>query len=291
VLRNGDIVDIITSKKPNPKLDWIKFVQTHTAKTRIRQWYKHQFRQEHEHDGRALLEAELTKSVYDEMVKNGKLLEVAKELNFTSLPDMLMALGYGELNPPKILNRLKREQQNVVLAEQHPKLLQRPRYRPELKDSPIEGLKGMLYSLAKCCSPVPGDQIMGVVTRSRGVMVHRDDCLNLLHVNPERKMWVSWDGQKKPQKHTVKLEIHSIDRVGVLKDILIQIADNNTNVTSARVKTLPNQTAIIEVSVDILDLGSLESLKEVIRRVPDVVSVKRQLFRPGQKPNDNGFDD
>ena len=286
VLRNGDIVDIITSKKPAPKLDWIKFVQTHTAKTRIRQWYKLQFREEHEHDGRHLLEADLTKAVYDEMVKSGKLLEVARELNFTSLQDMLMALGYGELNPPKILNRLKREQQNATLLEQNPRLMQRPRYRPDRRESPIEGLKGMLYSLAKCCSPVPGDQIMGVVTRSRGVMVHRDDCMNLTQVNPERKMWVSWDGQKKPQKHAVKLEIHGIDRVGVLRDVLIQIADNQTNVTSARVKTLPNQTALIEVGVDIMDLNSLESLKEVIRRVPDVISVKRQLFRPGQKPQD-----
>jgi GTP diphosphokinase / guanosine-3',5'-bis(diphosphate) 3'-diphosphatase len=286
VLRNGDIVDIITSKKPAPKLDWIKFVQTHTAKTRIRQWYKLQFRQEHEHDGRHLLEADLTKAVYDDMVKSGKLLEVARELNFTSIQDMLMALGYGELNPPKILNRLKREQQNAAMLEQNPRLMQRPSYRPNRRESPIEGLKDMLYSLAKCCSPVPGDQIVGVVTRSRGVMVHRDDCMNLTQVNPDRKMWVSWDGQKKRQKHAVKLEIHSIDRVGVLRDVLIQIADNQTNVTSARVKTLPNQTALIEVGVDIMDLNSLESLKDVIRRVPDVISVKRQLFRPGQKPQD-----
>jgi GTP diphosphokinase / guanosine-3',5'-bis(diphosphate) 3'-diphosphatase len=289
VLRNGDIVDIITSKKPAPKLDWIKFVQTHTAKTRIRQWYKLQFREEHEHDGRHLLESELTKAMYDEMVKSGKLLEVARELNFTTIQDMLMALGYGELNPPRILNRLKRDQHHATLLEQNPRLLQRPSYKPNharVKDSPIEGLKGMLYSLAKCCSPVPGDQIVGVVTRSRGVMVHRDDCMNLSQVNPERQMMVSWDGQKKPQNHTVKLEIYSIDRVGVLKDVLIQIADSNTNVTSARVKTLPNQTATIEVSVDIQDLNSLESLKDIIRRVPDVISVKRQLFRPGQKPQD-----
>jgi GTP diphosphokinase / guanosine-3',5'-bis(diphosphate) 3'-diphosphatase len=292
VLRNGDIADIITSKKPNPKLDWVKFVQTHTAKTRIRQWFKHQFRSEHEHDGRHLLEVELTKAVYDDLVKTGKLLETAKELNYTSVQDMLMALGYGELNPPKILNRLKREHQNAAILENHPRLLQRPRTQPDRKDSPIEGLKGMLYALAKCCSPVPGDQIIGVVTRSRGVMVHRDDCLNLEHVNPDRKMWVSWDGgQQKPQKHAVKLEIHAFDRVGVLKDILIQIADNETNVTSARVKTLPNATAIIEVGVDIVDLSSLESLKQVIHRVPDVVSVKRQLFRPGQKQGAQDNDD
>jgi GTP diphosphokinase / guanosine-3',5'-bis(diphosphate) 3'-diphosphatase len=297
VLRNGDIVDIMTSKKASPKLDWIKFVQTHTAKARIRQWFKHQFRIEHEQDGRVLLEAELTKAGYDALLKDGKLLEIAKEMNFIEVPDMLMALGYGEINPPKIINRLKREQQNAEAIANNPKLAERHHHQQQRtphhghKDSPIEGLKGLLYTLAKCCSPVPGDPIIGVVTRSRGVMVHRDDCLNLTHVNPDRKILVSWDGKstQKPRTHSVRLEIQSIDSVGILAAVSARIAENGTNVVKAHIRTV-NRIAIIDVTVEVADLSSLELLKTVLRKIPDVFCVKRQLFRPGQRNTESEID-
>jgi guanosine-3',5'-bis(diphosphate) 3'-pyrophosphohydrolase len=281
VLRNGDIVEIITSKKAEPRLDWIKFVQTQQAKSRIRQWYKHHFREAHEAQGHALLEAELTKATVEEATRNGKLLEVAKDLNYVTLEDMFMALGYGELNTTKVINRLKREQQTVLMTERFKRF-------PAPKEpgtpgagggsSQVQGLRGMLYHLAKCCTPVPGDAIVGVVTRSRGVMIHRDDCINLSHVNPDRQMWVNWEGDQ-GKNHSVKLEVQVIDRVGALKDILTEIADTNTNVTGARVKVTPDQTALVEVTVEISDLAHLETLKTRIRRVKDVISVKRQVFR------------
>jgi RelA/SpoT family (p)ppGpp synthetase len=282
VLHNGDIVEIITNKKANPRLDWIKFVQTQQAKGRIRQWYKRNFREEHEVQGRHMLEAELSKSTLDELIRSGKFLEVAKELNYTTMEDLYLAVGYGELNLMRVVNRLKREDNTDLLT-------QRLRPRPSLrkssdKKSGIQGLKGMLYNLAKCCMPVPGEPIVGVVTRARGVMIHREDCINLNHVNPERQMEIAWEHESdKVAHHSVKLEINVIDRVGVLKDILTQIADTNTNLTDAKVRNLPDKSAIIEVTVDIQNLDHLDRIKNSILKVNDVITVRRHQPKLGQK--------
>jgi guanosine-3',5'-bis(diphosphate) 3'-pyrophosphohydrolase len=278
-LRNGDIIEIITSKKSSPRLDWITFVQTQTAKSRIRQWYKKHYRDDHEEQGRKLLEAELTRGLVDEAVKSGKMLAVAQELNYTSLEDLFVALGYGELNLSRITSRLKRE-----ATPDHDPLLHSIATRPDRpraddrKD--IQGLEGMVYQNAKCCNPLPGEGITGVVTRSRGVMIHRDDCVNLQHANPQRLMSVSWEGGAS-SKHSVKLDIHVIDRVGVLKDILTKIADYNTNISNTKVKIMPDHSATVEVTLEVENLKHLDRVREAIYKVNDVISVHRQS---GQLP-------
>jgi GTP diphosphokinase / guanosine-3',5'-bis(diphosphate) 3'-diphosphatase len=282
VLRNGDIVEIITTKKSTPRLDWIKFVQTQQAKGRIRQWYKRNFREEHEQQGKQLLEAELTRAIVEEITRSGKLLEISKELNYTNLEDLYLALGYGELNLTRVVNRIKREEPSEWML---PSFKPRAVIRKESGKGEIDGLKGMLYHLAKCCMPVPGEPIVGVVTRSRGVMIHREGCINLNHVNPDRQMFIGWEGEaEKVATHSVKLEINVIDRLGVFKDILIRISDTNTNLADAKVKALADNTAIIEVTVDIHNLDHLDRLKTEIQKVSDVLSVRRfqtRLNKPG----------
>ncbi len=289
-LRNGDIVEIITSKKASPRLDWIKFVHTPHARTCIRQWFKKNFKEDHIEQGKALLEAELTRAAVDEAVKNGKLLEIAQHLNYSKLEDMFLALGYGELSLPRVLNRLRKDKEEKAtptletIANANANMFQK---RKSAASEEIEGLQGMLYHLAKCCSPLPGDLIVGVVTRSRGVMIHREDCINLNHVNEERMMQIRWtesvgDGKKKSY-HSIRLEVHVIDRLGIFKDVLSRIAEINTNVSNARVKMLANNTAIIEVTVDISDLEHLEKVKRVISKLSDVISVTRAQIRPLKK--------
>ncbi len=296
-LHNGDIVDILTNKRSTPRLDWIKFVQTQQAKTRIRQWFKKNFKEEHEAQGRQLIEAELTKNGVEELIRSGRMMDTAKELNYTCVEDLFTALGAGEINAPRVINRLKKYTAHATQATEGAKD-NLPKMRPvqqshknyEHKDSEIEGLQGMLYHLAKCCTPVPGEEIIGVVTRSRGVMVHRDDCSNLSHVNPDRQMVVEW-GRKAAEKqasskHSVKLEAHVIDRVGVLKDILGKIADTRTNLSNTKVRMHEDNTAIIEVTIDVENVDHLERVQQAIRKVPDVISVKRHQFRvakPGGK--------
>ncbi len=278
-LKNGDIIEIITNKKSTPRMDWISIVQTQTAKSRIRQWFKKHYREEHEEQGRRLLEAELTRAGFDETLRNGKLQQIAEELNYSNTEDLLVALGYGEINLPRILNRLKQEEKEA----EHDPLLRRFADRKPAKPSgkDIQGLEGMMYQLAKCCNPLPGESIIGVVTRSRGVMIHRDDCVNLSHANPNRRMYVSWEGEQ-ATKHSVKLEIHVIDRVGVLKDILTKIADYNTNISNTKVKILPDHTASIEVTLDVDSLKHLDRVKEAIYQVNDVIGVRRQRGRAGK---------
>lgn len=277
-IRNGDIIDIITNKKSTPRLDWITFVQTQTAKSRIRQWYKKHYREEHEEQGRKLLEAELTRAAVEEAVKNGKMLQVAHEMNYTSLEDLFVAIGYGEVHLTRVINRLKREVQtdHDPLLHSIATRIQRPRN----DRADIQGLEGMVYQNAKCCNPLPGEGIIGVVTRSRGVMIHRDDCSNLSHANPDRLMHVSWEGGA-ASKHSVKLDIHVIDRVGVLKDILTKIADYNTNLSNTKVKIQPDHTAMVEVTLEVDSLNHLDRVREAIYRINDVVSVRRQRGSTG----------
>jgi len=277
-LKNGDIIEIITNKKNTPRLDWINFVQTQTAKSRIRQWYKKHYREEHVEQGKKLLEAELTRAVVDEALKSGKLFKIAEELNYTALEDLLVAIGYGELNLTRIVNRLKREPELDFDPMLH-NFAARKERPPQRTGQDIQGLEGMMYQNAKCCNPLPGEPIIGVVTRSRGVMIHRDDCINLSHANPNRRMYVSWEGENQ-SKHSVKLDIHLIDRVGVLKDILTKIADCNANISNTKVKILPDRTACIELTLEVDSLKHLDRVREAIYQVNDVISVRRQRGRP-----------
>ncbi len=291
-LNNGDIVEIIRRKNAQPRLDWLHFVKTQAAKNKIRQWFKFHMRDEHATDGRRMLEEKLSRASYDDAVQSGELLKAANELNYETAEDLLVAVGYGELNLTRVVNRLKKmqataPQENVL---EQIKKFQKHRIRTPGKKSPIPALAGMLYHLARCCTPVPGEDIVGVVTRSRGVMVHRNDCKNLDHVTVERKMALFWeeDVEAYHQTHTVRLEVHVIDRVGVMKDILGRIADTHTNVSNVRVKMGGDGTANIELTVDVVNAHHVERVKSAIRRISDVVGVKRQQFRVGRNEKGDG---
>lgn len=284
ILKNGDFIEILTNKKSSPRLDWINFVQTQQAKSRIRQYYKKHFKEEHEVQGRRMLEEALTRAVFDEVLKSGKLNDVVRSLNYTTLDDLFIAVGYGEINVQRVTNKLKQPGEKLPQTEIP---LRRASSAVLPGKEEIQGLEGMLYQVAKCCSPLPGEPIAGVVTRSRGVMVHRDDCPNLEQANQERMMAVSWGGSAiaSPIKtNAVKLEVHAFDRVGVLKDILSKVADLKTNLSNAKVRINPDQTAIVEITVDVQNLQHLERIKQAILEVKDVVSVKRQQNGP-LKPN------
>lgn len=290
VLKNGDIVEVMTNKKSSPRLDWLHFVQTHQAKNHIRGWYKKHYREEHEEQGKRLLEEQLTRAVFDEVVKSGQLLDVAKSLKYENVSDMFVALGYGEFNIQRVTNRLQAMRVRIgssaaqTISEQASELataqLERIRQFSKRKHTgeDIQGLEGMLYHLAKCCNPLPGEPIIGVVTRSRGVMVHREDCLNLGQANSERLMTLSWGksaNETKSRTQSIKLDIHAIDRMGVLKDIIGKIADLKTNISNTKVQMLADHTALVEVTVDIQNLQHLERVREAIMQINDVISIKR----------------
>lgn len=268
-LHNGDIVEILTSKTPAPRLDWLNFVVTKQASSKIKQWFKKNNREEHIEVGRSNLEHELTKAVFDEYTKSGEFEKVAKAMNYVSAEDLFAALGYGETTVNKIINKLKKpEPQKLPEATFH----NSSRKKSE-KD--IIGLEGLLYSIAKCCSPIPGEPIVGVVTRAKGVTVHRMDCQTLEHIEPERLMDIRWSGDNTNKTYTTTIRVETAEKLGLLKDIIAAVSDNNTNITYANVKSKSGKVGIIELGMELDNIDTLKKVILSIQAIPDVYSVKR----------------
>lgn len=293
-LKNGDIVEIITQKNSHPSLDWLNFVRTSAAKNRIRQWYKRSRREENVARGRELLEKELGKSGFEALLKSEPMQAVAERCNYHSVEDLLAALGYGEVTLNLVLNRWRevvKAQQPIATApksedrgvsseefEKRPSPLT-PRPSPH-SESPIAGVEGLLYYLAGCCSPIPGEAIIGVVTRSsRGISIHRQACQNVENVPGDRLVPVSWNPShsqsSRPQTYPINVQIEAIDRVGVLKDILSRLSDHSINVRNAQVKTYDGQPAVIELGIEIRDRDQLEHVFTQIKKMSDILNLRR----------------
>ncbi len=279
-LNNGDIVELFTSKTGTPKLHWLKFCVTKQAQSKIRQWFKKHNKEENILKGKTMLEQELTKTVYDESLKNGHLLEAAKILNYLTVEDMLAAIGNGETTTAKVTSRIKKSNQDS--SNQYIQAKKKSHYKDE-----IAGLEGMLYNFAKCCSPVPGEHIAGVVTRGKGVSVHRIDCPSLDTIPEERLMKISWKNTETPNKtYVTSIRINCVDKMGMLKDILVKAADCNTNITYANVKTSSTKKiGIIELGVEVNGIENLNAVINAFQSLPDVHSVKRIQLNSKAKAN------
>jgi len=284
-LHNGDIVEILTSKTPAPRLDWLNFVVTKQASSKIKQWFKKNNREEHIEVGRSNLEHELIKAVFDEYTKSGEFEKIAKVMNYVSAEDLFAALGYGETTVNKIINKLKKpEPQRLPEATFH----NSSRKKSE-KD--IIGLEGLLYSIAKCCSPIPGEPIVGVVTRAKGVTVHRMDCQTLEHIEPERLMDIRWSGDNTNKTYTTTIRVETAEKLGLLKDIIAAVSDNNTNITYANVKSKSGKVGIIELGMELDNIDTLKKVILSIQAIPDVYSVKRiqtSFSTPNMPRKNNG---
>ncbi len=268
-LHNGDIVEILTSKTPAPRLDWLNFVVTKQAASKIKQWFKKNNRDEHIEVGKSNLEHELTKSVFDDYMKSGEFDKVAKQMNYLSAEDLFAALGYGETTLNKIINKLKKPE-----APKQPAGTFHGTTRKK-SEKDIIGLEGLMYSIARCCSPIPGEPIVGVVTRAKGVTVHRMDCPMLEHIEPERLMDIRWSGDNANKTYNTTIRVETAEKQGLLKDIIAAVSDNGTNINYANVKSKSGKIGIIELGIE---LDNIETLKKVIlsiQAIPDVYSVKR----------------
>lgn len=267
-LNNGDIVEILTSKTQAPRLDWLNFVVTKQASSKIKQWFKKNNREDHIEVGKANLEHELTKAVFDEYVKNGEFDKVAVAMNYQSGDDLFAALGYGETTLNKIINKLKKPEKKTPETSFHTT-------RKKKSEKDIIGLEGLMYSFARCCSPIPGEPIVGVVTRSKGVSVHRIDCKTLENVPPERMMDIRWSGDHTTKTYSTTIRVETAEKMGLLKDIIAAVSDNNTNINYANVKSKNNKIGIIELGIELNNIDTLKKVINSIQSIPDVYSVKR----------------
>lgn len=267
-LNNGDIVEIMTSKTQAPRLDWLNFVVTKLAQSKIKQWYKKNKREEHITLGHNLLEAEIGKAKFDDLVKTQELKHIAEAMNYSCVDDLLAALGYGETTVSKITNRIKKQTDEVqpVVAPS----------KTKKSKNDIVGLEGMLYYFAKCCTPVPGEPIVGVVTRSKGVSVHRVDCASLDTVPEERLIDIKWADKGLNKTYVASIRIDVQDKMGILKDILIELTNCNTNIAYANSKiNSAKKIGIIELGIEVDDINRLKTVIAKLQSIPEVISVKR----------------
>jgi (p)ppGpp synthase/HD superfamily hydrolase len=268
-LTNGDIVEIMTSKKPAPRLDWLNFVVTKLAQSKIKQWYKKNKREEHINLGKDMLESEIGKAKFDEISKSQELKHIAEAMNYACVDDLLAALGYGETTVNKITNRIKK-QDNL---DEQPIISQTKTHRSK---NDIVGLEGMLYYFAKCCTPVPGEPIVGVITRSKGVSVHRVDCSSLDNVPEERLIDIKWADKGLNKTYIASIRIDVQDKMGILKDIMIELTDCNTNIAYANIKAnSTKKIGIIEMGIEVDNIIRLKTVITKLQSIPEVISVKR----------------
>ncbi|MGF1567684.1 MAG: RelA/SpoT family protein [Nodosilinea sp.] len=292
-LENGDIVEVLTQKNSRPSLDWLNFVVTPSARNRIRQWYKRSHRDENLARGRDMLEKELGRSGFEALLKSAPALAAAERCNYQTVDDLLAGIGYGEITLNLFVNRLReavKAQQPLepvspesslnhseqVLAEA---VTSPTRPRPITSKAPILGVEGLVYHIAGCCSPLPGEAISGSVSLgSRGIAIHRQGCTNLEGIPGDRIIPVSWNPNElngSRQTYPVEVKIDVIDRVGVLKDILSHLSDLQINVHRAQVKTFPGQTAEIDLGLDVKDHDHLDQTFSQIRKMGDVLNIRR----------------
>jgi GTP diphosphokinase / guanosine-3',5'-bis(diphosphate) 3'-diphosphatase len=291
-LENGDIVEIVTQKNSHPSLDWLNFVVSPTARNRIRQWYKLSHRDENIARGRELLEKALGKSGFDSLLKSEPMLLAAQRCNYHTVEDLLAALGYGEITQNQVVNRLrdvvKEQQQQPVTTESDLELkeVELPNYPNHNQGrrnttSPVIGVEGMLYHIAGCCKPLPGESIIGAVSLSaRGISIHGQGCENIQKIPGERIIPVSWNNDAEDNKaftYPVDLQIEAMDRVGVFKDVLARLSDRGINVRNAGVKTSRDKPALISLSLDIRDRQQLEYVLQRIKSMSDVLNIRRVM--------------
>ncbi|HIK45832.1 MAG TPA: bifunctional (p)ppGpp synthetase/guanosine-3',5'-bis(diphosphate) 3'-pyrophosphohydrolase, partial [Leptolyngbyaceae cyanobacterium M65_K2018_010] len=293
LLENGDIVEILTQKNSHPSLDWLNFVVTPSARNRIRQWYKRSYRDDNIARGREMLEKELGRNGFDALLKSEQAQLAAERCNYQTVDDLLAGLGYGEVTLNLFVNRLReaiKAKQPLETISSEASLEDSDHFlagavtsptkpRPPLSKAPILGIEGLVYHIAGCCTPLPGEPIIGSVSLgSRGIAIHRQGCPNVDGIPGDRLIPVSWNSTEASgsrQTYPVEVKIEVIDRVGVLKDILSHLSDLQINVHKAQVKTFPGQTAEIDLGLDVRDHAHLDQTFSQIRKMTDVLNIRR----------------
>ncbi len=279
-LKTGDIVEILTSKHSyGPSRDWLKIAQSSHARSKIRNWYKKERREESVAKGREALEREIKKYGFDvdNVLTEDAVAEVIAKFNFQGEEDMLAAIGYGGITAAQIANRLTEKLRAAEDAAIPPeaKVVPKP-HKSVAQGVRVKGVDNLLVRFSKCCNPVPGDDIVGFVTRGRGVSVHRSDCPNIRTDETERLIDVEWE-ERSNQSFNVDLEVYGMDRRGMMHEVLQVVAESKTNMTAVAGKVTRNNMAVINVSIMVQNLDHLHAVVEKIKQIKDVYSVTRVM--------------
>ncbi|MHB9095576.1 MAG: RelA/SpoT family protein [Eubacteriales bacterium] len=282
-LKNGDIIEIVTTKQANgPSRDWLNLVQTSEARSKIRAWFKKENRDENIDKGRETLEKEVKKLGFDEpaeLIKVEQLNRIVRKMNFVTVDDLYCAIGMGVVTPQQVITKIKDETKKDKVFNIEDLINKDPRKRRPRTSSGIivKGEEDVLIRLARCCNPVPGDPIVGYITRGRGVSVHRKDCRNVvLHGlgDDERMIDVSWDLADQGSYH-VHLEVSAMDRAGLLNDVMTVLSEIKISADWVSARGTKNRMATIDLVLEVNGLEQLEYIMGKIRRIKDIYDIWR----------------
>ena len=294
-LQNGDVVEVMTSNSAHgPSRDWVKIARSSNARSKIRQWFKREKRDENIVNGRQSFEAELKRTgvTLKELTSEENLPSVLKKLCYNSLDDMYAAIGYGGVTALKVMGRLREDIQRILHQHQAERQAEVPvagqpqQTRPAVPQHPkgeqgivVEGLTNCLVKFSKCCTPVPGDKIVGFITRGYGISVHRADCPN---ADPARRKpeeagrWinVSW-GSNTRESYRTTLEVVAKDRLNLIVDISTVLSSTKTHVSSLNARSTPDGFALITLDTDVSDSQQLQTVMRRIEQISGVMRVTR----------------
>ena len=285
-LKSGDIVEIITTDNPKgPSRDWLKFVESSSAKNKILQWFKKADREEDIEKGKELVQKEIKRIGMSEteLYKQEYINAMLERYKFANINDMYAAVGFGAISAGKIISKLlfeyRKEHEEESIEEKIEELSKKRRTPKKNPKSGVivKGIDNCLVKFSKCCNPVPGDEIIGYITKGRGVSVHRKDCINIkeLFEDEERIIDVEW-GETEKASYKVDIEILSNDRSGLVADIAKEI--NNTKATMLMISSKLNKEKIVttEVTLEVENLDELNKVLKVLRKIDSVYEVKRR---------------
>lgn len=289
VLKNGDIVEILTSKNSIPKRDWLNIAKTSQSKTKIRQWFKKEQREDNILKGKEILEREVKKQgIEPDSLKPEKVVEVGKRFSLATLDDIYAAIGDGALTANSVLSKIRLEEAKLekkgLLAEEVQNLKNDGKptvgWGKPMQGIRVKGIDNLLIRLAHCCNPVPGDPITGYITRGRGISIHRTDCANLItyqREEAERLVEVAWD-QEFTEPFQVKLEITGMDRAGFLSDVMAVLVEMKISANWVTARGRKDGAAVIELVLTMKGIEQLDFIMTKISRVKDVYDMRRVSF-------------
>ena len=291
-LKNNDVVEIITSPNAAPSYDWLKIAKTQQAKAKIRTWFKKANREENIQRGKDMLSEALKRQgaqLSDFTGKKEYFEDILKKFNMSDLDDVYASIGYGGITTGQVTNKLleqaKKEAKAAAAAERLERLEEEQQSRPENRGNGkgviVEGDTGMVVRFARCCTPLPGDDIIGYVTRGRGVSIHRKDCPNIgdLLMDPERVVRAEWANNAK-SSYTATIQVVANERTGLLMDVSQVLAGMNISITAMTAKVDKANQSIIQIQLS-FDVSSTEQLNNIIKSMRKVRSVK-EVYRVNQ---------
>ncbi|CAM3819699.1 RelA/SpoT family protein [Mesobacillus zeae] len=288
-LKTGDIIEIMTSKHSyGPSQDWLKLAQTSQAKNKIRQFFKKQRKDENVEKGRELVEKEIRAMEFEvkEILTTENIKRVSEKFNFSNEEDLFAAIGYNGVTALQVANRLTEKWRKMRDMEQEKNLAEAVSglkgITPVKKRESgvrVSGIDNLLIRLSRCCNPIPGDEIVGFITKGRGVSVHRSDCTNINSDDAQARLIpVEWEtGLNDRKEYNVDIEISGYDRRGLLNEVLQAVNETKTNISAVSGKSDRNKVATINMSIAILNVSHLQKVVDRIKQISDIYSVRRVL--------------